>query len=338
MQELTFSPQKKPELISLDRAIISRQQILSPSDVPDLDDIFAEFLGLDVANGNASVDTIASYQCQIKAFFNWCIEQELNPLQCGKTQIKEYRRYLCDRYKPSTISLKLTVVRRFYDACREHGLVTTNPASGVRPPIERVDPAASINYLELEEIKSLLALTEGNTLKLMRDRVIVSLLMLHGLRTVEAQKCNVGDMKTQGESRFLIVGSKRSVRRIKLRGDFQDWLDTYLSNRKRLKSDSPIVTSLSGNNRDKRLSRDGLRRIVNGYLERAGLRSKINLDGETIRLSNHALRHTFATQVYEKSKDLLLVQNSLGHSSPKTTAKYAHLIDGIAAAEVIDLG
>ncbi len=99
------------------------------------------------------------------------------------------------------------------------------------------------------------------------------------------------------------------------------------------------MTSLSGNNRDKRLSRDGLRRIVNGYLEQAGLRNKINIDGEAIRLSNHALRHTFATQVYGKTKDLLLVQRSLGHANPRTTAKYAHVNDDlVAAAEVIDLG
>ncbi len=83
---------------------------------------------------------------------------------------------------------------------------------------------------------------------------------------------------------------------------------------------------------------DGLRRIVNGYLEQSGLRNKVNLDGEAISLSNHALRHTYATQVYAATKDLLLVQRSLGHANPRTTAKYAHVNNDIAAASVIDLG
>ncbi len=338
MQELTFTPQEKPQLIFLDKAILSRRQISDSSNTPDLDEIFAQFLGLDVANGNASPDTISSYQSQIKLFFDWCISQQINPLQIGQNQIKEYRHYLAQKYKPNTVALKLSVVRRFYDACLQHNLISSNPAVGVKPPVERVDPATRINYLELEEVKLLLALTEGDTLKLQRDRVILGLMMLHGLRTVEVHKLNFGDIKQQKNTKSLIVASKRSQRRIKLRVDFQDWLDTYLGRRKRLKSDSPMVTSLSGNNRDKRLSRDGLRRIVNGYLEQSGLRNKINLDGEAIALSNHALRHTYATQVYAATKDLLLVQRSLGHANPRTTAKYAHVNNDIAAAEVIDLG
>ncbi|MDJ0577039.1 MAG: tyrosine-type recombinase/integrase [Xenococcaceae cyanobacterium MO_234.B1] len=338
MQELSFTPQQEPELISLDRAIISREKILSPSDSLLLDEIFAQFLGLDVANGNASPDTISNYQTQIKLFFDWCIKEQINPLQASQNQIKEYRHYLAKKYKTNTTALKLSVVRRFYDACIQHGLINSNPAAGVKPPVERVDPATRINYLELEEVKSLLGLTEGDTIKLLRDRVIIGLMMLHGLRTVEVQKLNLGHIKAQGETKSIIVASKRAQRRLKLRVDFQQWLDTYLSKRKRLKADSPMVTSLSGNNRDKRLSRDGLRRIVNGYLEQAGLRSKINIDGEAIRLSNHALRHTFATQVYGKTKDLLLVQRTLGHANPRTTAKYAHVNNDIAASEVIDLG
>ncbi len=338
MQELSFTRQNTPELISLDRAIISREKILSPSDLLDLDEIFARFLGLDVANGNASPDTIASYQTQVRLFFDWCMKEEINPLQASPNQIKEYRHNLAQKYKTNTVALKLSVVRRFYDACIQHGLISSNPAAGVKPPVERVDPATRINYLELEEVKLLLTLTEGETLKLLRDRVIIGLMMLHGLRTVEVQKLNLGHIKTRGETKSIIVAAKRSQRRIKLRVDFQEWLDTYLSKRKRLKSSCPIVTSLSGNNKDKRLSRDGLRRIVNGYLEQAGLRSKINIDGEGIRLSNHALRHTFATQVYKKTKDLLLVQQSLGHATPRTTAKYAHVSNDLVAAEVIDLG
>ena len=336
--KLTFIPQKTTELVSLDKAISSRQEIESSSFSPDLDAIFVQFLGLDVANGNASPDTIFTYQSQIKMFFDWCISVEINPLKIGQTQIKEYRHYLSKKYKPATIALKLSVLRRFYDACIEYDLIGRNPASGVKPPVERIDPASGINYLELEELKSLLALTEGDSLKLQRDKVIIGLMMLHGLRTVEVHKLNFGDLKQQGDASFLIVASKRSQRRIKLRVDFQNWLSIYLSKRKRLKTDSPLVTSISGNNRGQRLSRDGLRRIVNGYLEQAGLRSKMNLDGQAISLSNHALRHTYATQVYDATKDLLLVQRSLGHSNPRTTAKYAHIVEENAAAEVIDLG
>ena len=72
--------------------------------------------------------------------------------------------------------------------------------------------------------------------------------------------------------------------------------------------------------------------------------------------------YTFATQVYGKTKDLLLVQRSRSiclrqtaqclaslrrssstrdrdcHANPRTTAKYAHVNNDLAAAKVIDLG
>jgi len=36
------------------------------------------------------------------------------------------------------------------------------------------------------------------------------------------------------------------------------------------------------------------------------------------------LRHTFATLLYQKSKDLILVQESLGHADINTSRIYTH--------------
>jgi integrase len=47
----------------------------------------------------------------------------------------------------------------------------------------------------------------------------------------------------------------------------------------------------------------------------------------------HALRHRFATQLYQATRDIRLVQELLGHSSPSVTAVYAaYDQDGAAAA------
>jgi integrase/recombinase XerD len=68
------------------------------------------------------------------------------------------------------------------------------------------------------------------------------------------------------------------------------------------------------------LSRRGLRKIVDGYLRAAQLKK----EGR----SSHALRHTAATLAYHYSRDLRAVQDMLGHLDPKTTSKYARLVDG----------
>jgi integrase len=62
-----------------------------------------------------------------------------------------------------------------------------------------------------------------------------------------------------------------------------------------------------------------LRKIIDGYL------SELNLKRPGV--SNHALRHTGATLAYKYTHDLRAVQDLLGHADPRTTARYARVVD-----------
>ena len=294
-----------------------------------LDEAFEEFLGFEVADGAASINTIDNYKSQTKMFLQWCIDAEVNPLLAEKRHIQLYRKHLIEKYQPATIQFKLQVVRRFYDALIEGQLIEYNPAINVKAPINKRSNV-KIQYLDLLQLQQLLKLVEGNSPKQKRDRVIVGLMALQGLRTIEVQRLSFGDFSRQGKKNFITVSAKRSQRRIQLREDLYSWVLDHLAGKK-LTKNLPIICSESGNNYGERISLDGIRRTVNGYLQQMGLRK-----GE-IRLSNHALRHTFGTQVYAKSKDLRLVQDAMGHSDPRTTAKYAHVINETAAADFIEL-
>ena len=54
----------------------------------------------------------------------------------------------------------------------------------------------------------------------------------------------------------------------------------------------------------------------------------------------HALRHTYATRLFEKRVDIKVISELLGHSSTEITYKvYIHVIDSLkeSAVEAIDL-
>ena len=152
----------KIEIVPVAESISSSikvKQAVEPfqSEVVTLEDIFAQFLQLEVGDGAASQDTIRNYLSQTKQYLNWCGDNLLAPVEAEPEDIKLYRQYLVQSgYANSTIATKLNIVRIFYNAVQAHGLIAINPAQKVKAPKDRKDPAVRITFMEAEELKFLL--------------------------------------------------------------------------------------------------------------------------------------------------------------------------------------
>jgi site-specific recombinase XerD len=291
--------------------------------------VFAEFLDIDVSAGDASADTLKTYTRQLYQFLQWCDRRQLNPVTIIKEDIKKYRHWMVkqQQYKPATIALKLAVVRRFYQAAVEKGLIAINPAAGVKPPREKFDPAEKITYLEAAEVEILFgAIPQNGSLKSARDRLLLGIMALEGTRTVELHRADIASIVRQGKNLGVRVEGKRSIRVVPLTPDLARLLVEYLHQRETngevLKPTRPLFISTGNNSRGKRITRRGIRTIVDTYLKLADLK---HTPGRTI--SAHSLRHTAGTLALRSGADLRQVQDLLGHSDPRTTSIYTHVGD-----------
>jgi len=227
-----------------------------------------------------------------------------------------------DGYKPGTIANKLTVLRRFYQAAVAAGLRRDNPAAGIRPPREK-KAAEDFGYLSEVELTLLFRSAppvdkEGP----LRDRAILALCGLQGLRTVEIQRANRDDLQNRPDSWALLVRGKYHDRLVYLRADVADALNLYMETQTQVVSDdagTPLFLCVGNRAVGRRITPRGVRFVVDGYLRRTQLKRP--------RVSDHALRHTAATLAYRYSHDLRAVQDLLGHRDPRTTARYARVVD-----------
>lgn len=147
-----------------------------------------------------------------------------------------------------------------------------------------------------------------------RNRLLLKIIIYTGIRVSEALNLKIKDIMLDGE--FFIIqvrgkGNKPRVVMIKAKNidcDFSSWINS----RPNEVQDDLVFCNQKGKN----LTQAYISRIVEQVLLTNGIRKEKN--------GAHMLRHSFATLLYQKSQDLVLVQEALGHASLDTSRIYTH--------------
>jgi integrase/recombinase XerD len=145
-----------------------------------------------------------------------------------------------------------------------------------------------------------------------RDKLIIKIIIYTGLRVSEALNLNIKDLFAQDDLYLLQVkgkGNKPRVAMIKksiISNELEQWMQI------RHTDTSLLVCNQKGN----LLTQSYISRVVEKVLINAGIRKEKN--------GAHMLRHSFATLLYNKHHDLVLVQEALGHADLNTSRIYTH--------------
>lgn len=298
----------------------------------DIEEIFLDnyedVLKKYIAGGNPSNDTLKNYFGQIREFLSWCKDNDFKPLRLQEAHIILYRDFLLEKkQKVNTVAAKLNAIRKFYHIAQKFHIIQDNPAEDVKAPRDPDAALINIPYLSAGKLEYLFRSIPKETEKELRDKVIIAFMAIEGLRTVEIHRMNEEDINV--EQQIIVIHGKGKNAMIYPRPDTFALLMRYLESKDRFRMNqngsyineemTPVFTSTSNNMYGHRLIRQAVRDAVNKWLVAADLKEK----GK----AGHMLRHTCATLLYQETKDLKQVQETLRHSSTNMSSKYAHLTD-----------
>jgi integrase/recombinase XerD len=272
-----------------------------------------------------SPQTIKTYNTELTLFVTH-LENEMGR-RLGELTAEDvllYREHLIGTYAAATAAKKLAVIRRFLIFTFMAGATTVNPESlrfFAKSPRVRQD--SSYNVLTNEELSRMLAAARTSNY---RDYVMLAVMSGCGLREVEVVGIKIGDFRDVGGGQtFLrILGKGDKIRNVPLSPDLWRLIQRFVLLTERSFTSypdlcKPVFTSRVG--KDKPLTTRSVQNIVKKYVRAAGI---------TKAISPHSIRHTVGTNMAINEAPLLVIQQFLGHSDPKTTLRYIRRAEELA--------
>lgn len=172
------------------------------------------------------------------------------------------------------------------------------------PKKQRVLPA----ILSLDEVQALLG-----AIRNYGPQTVAMVMYATGARISEALALEVTDIDAPRGVIRIRRAKGRKTREVKLSPSLLQWLRQYWA-QERPPAPSLFVSRKTG----RRLNRNSVLQTIRAAAVDAGIKKHI---------TNHTLRHCFATHLLEQGTDIRVVSALLGHSHIQTTALYAQVTE-----------
>ena len=197
-------------------------------------------------------------------------------------------------------------------------------AEGIRPG--RFYPGQTVRgTLSRADIERLLATTEGDRPVDKRDRAILMLLIVYGLRAGEVRTLQLDDLDWENETLRVHRPKTGRTDLFPLSRAVGQAIVRYLVDARPRRPERALFLALSAPIRP--LGRTAPGNMVRRRMDEAGIAAE--------RRGTHALRYTAAQHLLDRGVSMKVIGDYLGHRNPRSTRAYARF-DLNALREVAD--
>ena len=258
-----------------------------------------------------SEHTVAAYRRDLNALREYCSQRSV--AAWSALAVGDLRRFAAGAHRgglaPRTVQRRLAGARSFFNYLESEGVLTHNPARGVKAPRP---PRNLPSTLDLDQVARLLDIPAENAVAC-RDRAMLELMYSSGLRLAELTALDLGGIDMR-EGLVRVTGKGRKTRILPVGGKAIEAVRAWLLRRVELAA--PEESALFVGVRGRRVGASSVQARIDYWARRGGLPGHVH---------PHMLRHSFATHMLESSGDLRAVQELLGHADISTTQVYTHL-------------
>lgn len=277
-----------------------------------------------ITQRNSSPQTIAAYRDTFRLLLKFAHDQtgkqpfQLDIDDLDAPLIGAFLTHL-EHERGNTIrtrNARLGAIHSFYRYCAlEHPEHAHTIARVMAIPTKRHENT-TVSYLNLVEIKALLAAPDQNTWLGRRDHALLALMIQTGVRVSELTGLRIADAHLGTGAHIQILGKGRKRRSTTLTAEIVTVLRAWLAERHG-QADEPLFPTRQG----RPLSRYTIGVLLTKHAVTA-THSCPSLT--TKRVTPHTLRHTNAMLLRAKGVDIATIALWLGHQSTQTTHIYEH--------------
>jgi site-specific recombinase XerD len=180
-----------------------------------------------------------------------------------------------------------------------------------------------------DQVKALIATTDGGSARDLRDRAALLLFAVYGLRCGEVRQLLLGDIDWEQETITVRRTKCRRMQTFPLTREVGDAIIRYIREARPKCACREVFITLKAPWRS--VSHVGFYDGIRDRLDRLGI--------DLTHRGPHALRHACATHLLAEGFSLKEIGDHLGHSSPESTRIYAKVdMTGLKAVADFDLG